>query len=581
MEARSTGLCTRRERSPKSSLGTPLSSKPRIADSALFNSPAKPSKPSRAYLQLSKIEYSTLLTEHLRNVTFNDAKGSSKDPSLLGKPSVQFAPYGRVPIRRARKDLRQGTIDQDQEFIGFLESLTNPITKSAPVDQGSDPSGKTKEKFIVTPLIQFLKDKKANKGKEVAPASKSVKHSRQDSKDNKMGVAHDKKPTKVDSFTTHSPDKRSTQATKVEKAARDVVRVISRQTSNSSQNPTSSSTSTLAAVAPSVSASAPLAEKRRERGSASAAAKILQRDLGLGANHNGRGGRRAALSAGVKPVAVTSNSSVSKQESSSTKPPKEPESTPRHEIAKVDSATTPTSSSTTPSLTKPSNNQPPRGPASSRASTKRTSSSDSKPTQKTSISAPAKHPSASPNATQAFLKHANPSQGITEPLLEEAFAGFGVVKKVEIDKKKGFAYVDFAEPLGLQKAIKASPIKVAQGQVVVLERRTGSTVQARNVRGGGAVGNRGGPPMGPRGGRGGSGRRGGGNVRGANGSSPSISNNPQATDLPASQKTTSSTTPALEGAALGNAESVVGSAILPTSAPAVAVNDGPLDSPVS
>ena len=75
--------------------------------------------------------------------------------------------------------------------------------------------------------------------------------------------------------------------------------------------------------------------------------------------------------------------------------------------------------------------------------------------------------------------------------------------------------MDFAEPDGLQKAITASPIKVAQGQVVVLERKTGPTLQARNARGGPAIaGPRGGMvPSGPRGGRGGPTRRGGGPAR--------------------------------------------------------------------
>lgn len=101
--------------------------------------------------------------------------------------------------------------------------------------------------------------------------------------------------------------------------------------------------------------------------------------------------------------------------------------------------------------------------------------------------------------------------------------------------KKHFAYVDFAEPKGLQNAIKASPIKVAQGQIVELERKTGPAPPARNMRGVGGpiraaqqgtfghrgggppamVVNGGGAPMGPRGGRGG--RGGGAMARGGMG----------------------------------------------------------------
>lgn len=151
--------------------------------------------------------------------------------------------------------------------------------------------------------------------------------------------------------------------------------------------------------------------------------------------------------------------------------------------------------------------QPPTGPAASRTTAK----PHSQPRGGNSPNTP-RTPQISPTATQAFLKHANPSQGITEPLLQEAFTPFGSVTKVEIDKKKGFAYVDFAAPEGLQSAIKASPIKVAQGSVVVLERKTGPTLQARHAtpRGG----------MGPRGGASPQGRGGGPPVAGARGGAP-------------------------------------------------------------
>lgn len=200
--------------------------------------------------------------------------------------------------------------------------------------------------------------------------------------------------------------------------------------------------------------------------------------------------------------------------------------------------------------------------------------------QSNSASLNTKH-ALSSTATQAFLKHANPSQGITEPLLEEAFAGFGAVKKVEIDKKKGFAYVDFAAPQALQDAIKASPIKVAQGQVVVLERKAGPTLQARNARGGSPMmGNRGGGPPVGRGGRGGTTRRGGLGRGGSNAPNPNISKPSHMAATSASPKNTTSPAASAPGTtgAFGNAESV---ATLPTSAYTVAATDNPPDAPVS
>ncbi len=465
-------------------------------------SPAKPSRPSRAYLHLRKQEYLASLSEKVRDSTFSDTKGSSKDSSLLGPPIVEFAPYGRAPSSRPRKDARQGTIDQDPEFIDFLESLTNPIARTAPVDPENDTTGKSKDKVTVTPLIQFLRDKKANKFKESASPAKNAKNTRPESKDNKSATVAEAKSannTKIASL----PGKRSAQAVKVEQAARDAVKVLNKQAAIKGAAPASPST---VPVVPNSTATSALADKRRERGSASAAAKILQRDLGLDRNAGGRGGRRGLPANAARPSAANATSARD-QDTGSNQASIQARSTP----TLATNAAVPESPTATKSAVVP----PPLGPAALR--------NPAKATTPTEITTPISHKPTPPTSTstQAFLKHANPSQGITEPLLEEAFAIFGSISKVEIDKKKGFAYVDFADPESLQKAMKASPIKVAQGQVVVLERKTGPSLQARNMRGGGPmVGNRGGGMSvggrgGPMRGHGGFGR-GGANMPNAN-----------------------------------------------------------------
>ncbi|KAL9578415.1 MAG: hypothetical protein Q9212_005734 [Teloschistes hypoglaucus] len=504
---------------------------------------AKPSKPSRAYLNLTRQEHISALADKVRTTTFNDAKASFRDSVLLGPPSVEFAPYGKAPHTKMRRDARQGTIDQDPEFIEFLESLTNPVAKSTTVDQQAGFTTKSKEKVTTTPLIQFLKEKKENKGKEAITAAakaKGGKHARQTSKDTLQSPESntDKTPpAKAVNSNTQSSDKRSAQAIMVEKAARDAARVLNKQFATPTKPKVSLPRLPSPVASPQTATNSPLAEKKRERGSASAAANILRRDLGIGTSPGGRGGRRG-LSANP------SKSTVSTP----------PQATP---TAKIEAAKTisqddpPNTSSTTNTPTTPAAAetskhvspapQPPTGPAASRASPRAPNSSAPTPASN-AASTPSKAVPTTPTATQAFLKHANPSQGITEPLLLESFSAYGGVKRVEIDKKKGSAYVDFEEPEGLQKAIKASPVKVAQGSVIVLERRLGPNVSARNVRGGPMINNRdmpdarggmmnhrggdvrggmintrgGGIPVGPTGGRGGSIRGRGGFSRGAN-----------------------------------------------------------------
>lgn len=510
--------------------------------------PAKPSRPSRVYMHLTKQDHIVLLSEHIRNTIFNDAKASSKDSALLGPPSVEFAPYGRVPSSRPRKDARQGTIDQDPEFMDFLQSLTNPPAKAVHADQENGGVAKAKDKVTTTPLIQFLKDKKANKGKENAAVPKGAKHSRQDSKDGKSAAAADSKNASGN-VTASSPKKRSAQAVKVEQAARDAVKVLNKQAANTKAGNVSPSPSkvvpapTNPAVTPNSTANAALADKKRERGNASAAAKILQRDLGLGGPVGGRGGRRGLLG-NVANRPTPGNASLAAKVPGTLQMPQPAASTNGNSTATSTDATDTSPAPVIEAAKPPARNLPPSGPAASRTPSKPSASARATPSGTgLAFSKTAAPPS---TATQAFLKHANPSQGITEPLLDEAFAVFGAINKVEIDKKKGFAYVDFAEPESLQKAIKASPITVAQGQVVVLERKTGPTLQARNVRGGGPImGNRGGGM--PVGNRGGSMRGRGGFGRG--GSNFPNANNAKATNATASTASTPASNPPATSAA--------------------------------
>ncbi|KAL8933488.1 MAG: hypothetical protein Q9211_005758, partial [Gyalolechia sp. 1 TL-2023] len=451
--------------------------------------PNKPSKPSRAYLNLMKQEYISLLSDTVRNTKFDDSKNSAKDSVLRGPPSVEFAPYGKVPRTRVRKDARQGTIDQDPEFIEFLESLTSPVAKPASVDQPTA-AGKCKDKVTTTPLIQFLKEKKANKSKEGATAAaKGTKHTRQTSKETTSGSnpGSDKTPpAKAVATASQAPDKRSAQAIMVEKAARDATRVVNKQVPTSSKPQGPSPATAAPADIPVTAVNSPLAEKKRERGSASAAASILRRDLGIGASAGARGSRRGGP-AGQNRTTPTS----SPKATPATLTQGDGAKAADNPTANISSSTTNTgnmnASATAPA--KPARTvQPPTGPAASRVPPKPPASSSAALITNTA-SPPAKPTPLPSTATQAFLKHANPSQGITEPLLEAALSTYGPVKRVEIDRKKGSAYIDFEEPEGLQKAIRASPVKVAQGQVVVLERRMGPNPQARNVRGGLMAGN--------------------------------------------------------------------------------------------
>ncbi|KAJ5497592.1 hypothetical protein N7463_009579 [Penicillium fimorum] len=393
--------------------------------------PNKPSRPSRAYIHVVSTECVSSLSDAVRQASFQDARNTLHDPILLGPPSLEFAPYAKTPGSRSRKDARQGTIDQDSDFIGFLESLTQPITRPTVMDSTVDGEDKKKEAVMTTPLVQFIKDKKASKLKD-GSGSKS-KHGRSD-KESRQEKVQAKKLLQRGDKETAAPS--SDKKPKAEKTSKDSVKATKQGAAANAKGGKSSTTSNTTKD----TTAAP--ERKRERGNVTVATKILQRDLGLSAS----GGRRRGKGG--------STDTASKSESS------RDSGIPSADLRKKDTTRPPKTASSMANTPRPKDSE-----SSSRADA---AAPLATLPPKSTKGGKAKHPS---TAKQAFLKHANPSQGVTEALLESAFSPFGTVTKVEIDKKKGFGYVDFAEPEALRKAIAASPVSVAQSQVVVLERK--------------------------------------------------------------------------------------------------------------
>ncbi|KAL4928645.1 putative nonsense-mediated mRNA decay protein Upf3 [Aspergillus undulatus] len=436
--------------------------------------PAKPSRPSRAYLYVVSHDQIGLLSDKIRSTSFLDARNTANDPILLGPPNLEFSPYAKIPGSRVRKDARQGTIDQDPEFIQFLESLTLPITKSGPVDstEGED----KKEVITTTPLVQYIKEKKANKAKEVS--NKSSRRTERESKSEK--VQSKKLLQRPDKEASPASAEKAEKKSRNDKATKEAVKAANKQAANLASKQAAKTSTAQNSFKDSTPPAAP--ERKRERGNAAAVGKILQRDLGLAPSSNRRRGGRGTSGDGETRTDQGTAPETSKKDT----PTKSPKANAAQDANAKRSNTPQPSETPTPQKSESSTPaQPkstPRGPKSGRG-------------KQPSAATP---PTPMPTATQAFLKHANPSQGVTEPLLETAFSPFGKVVKVEIDKKKGFGYVDFAEPHGLQKAISASPVTVAQSQVVVLERKANPGAEKSRGKGrGGGSGSEPKPPSAP------------------------------------------------------------------------------------
>lgn len=230
------------------------------------------------------------LSAVVKECNFQDAKNTGKDPCLLGPPSLEFAPYGKIPGSRVRKDGRQGTIDQDREFIGFLQSLTEPVTRFNGIGEGTDGTDTKPAKVTTTPLVEYLKEKKANKGKESTPSKNAKSQAKPEAKETKeskeskeaTSTSKEAKVEKLDPKKVPLVKKevlRPLEKAKVEKATQETGKAVTKpgpMLKNKNDLAESASPSSRAPATTQVPA-----KRERERPSTSGAARILQRDLGL------------------------------------------------------------------------------------------------------------------------------------------------------------------------------------------------------------------------------------------------------------------------------------------------------------
>ncbi|RKF53464.1 putative nonsense-mediated mrna decay protein [Golovinomyces cichoracearum] len=435
--------------------------------------PSKPSRPSRAYIHLTDESYLSQLYEIVRRSVFEDALNTFRNQCLIGPPTIEYALFGYIPSNKTRVDARAGTIDQDIEFMNFLEGLANPTKDQNP--ETSIEVYPKQEKITTTPLVQFLIEKKATKNKEAA--AKAVR---------KQEIQTSKSRNSKDSIlnpddTKKVRDGRSDRS--AGKAAKESVKILNRE----AQSSTSSKPITPNSVKASPTNEKSRLQPTRQRGVAIAThIRMLQRDLGINPGQASRKIKRETADAlkAEKTEAADEITSIAKETDSQPTQAVVIPTAPRGKLNNQNNRRGRSkghllgldSNSSTPTVP---NSQTPvvllKKPESLRKNKTSNSADLVAPPIKVKTAGPLRKTmpatTSTENIVQAFVKHANLSQGITEPLLEEAMKSFGDVSKVEIDKRKGFAYVSFADMDGLKKAMDASPIPIAQGAVQVMPRK--------------------------------------------------------------------------------------------------------------
>jgi regulator of nonsense transcripts 3 len=392
-------------------------------------------------------------------------------------------------------------IDQDEEYVSFVQELKNPLPSKANIDGNllSDPSRKSETKVTTTPLVEYLKNKKAEKAmKKDAHSGKGQKQSRAEGKENRQKNSDkrgDKRTAKGDkeSAKAGSDSKKVLVNPKIEKPPhRKGQTQASVPKADTASRGTAQQNTASAPSKPQVKANT---ERKRDRKVLSAA-QILHRDLGI---------KNAA-------TATTTVNSTTSQGQTSTEPTGLGQTVSSSSTAGT-SSTLPATIPTQPSARNSRRDRrdaerPPRGDrrlnnssniaeetaiksASGQATTGKSGvAASSVPTQAESTGA-IQAPAPSAPITAGFVKNVDIIQGVTEPLLRETLSSYGVVTSLIVDSIKCFAFVEFAEASQLQAAISSSPLSIAKGKVSVLERKSKDELQrGKGARGRGGRGGR-------------------------------------------------------------------------------------------
>ncbi|KAI0753310.1 Smg-4/UPF3 family-domain-containing protein, partial [Daedaleopsis nitida] len=119
--------------------------------------------PSRAYIAFKDEDILATFSKEYDGHLFRDKAGNESIAV------VEFAPFQKVPNEKKKADSRAGTIEKDEDFISFLESLKEVSSKPFDADTLETLIASTQPAPLptTTPLLEALKaEKSAQKDKE-------------------------------------------------------------------------------------------------------------------------------------------------------------------------------------------------------------------------------------------------------------------------------------------------------------------------------------------------------------------------------------------------------------------------------
>lgn len=476
-----------------------------------FNSISKPSKPSCAYLKLSRPSYLSQLEDKVSNTCFRDKTISAGDTSLIAPPVVELSPYPKTPCVRQRVDPRQGSIEKDPEFIAFLDALANPAphtnnNNNSNNNASNGPSVQVSEAPAPLPRLPGSRTKKekstsvwdtknsrrfpgSSKSKtEDTIESRTTDATKHPGNKKKKGLRHDegisiltRSSPRSEFQPGHANEKPGMSS--LDRGCRSMVGQSLDGTASERQSKLAMGARSAANKHGSTTFDSPGSKRTKNSTDPLSATASTQGDGSsgrpaiTGTESKNRSGthqkpRLADGQQGGHPAGPVDRLSLqSKQKGRGgqvggsqmglfkSMPPKilKKNSIEEHEHAGEVGSIPCQSSHSSPVL---------------------------QPVPQTSTEplttgfGGIKDPGNSHASRQGFIKNVAASQGINSSSLTEALSPFGQVMNIEIERRKSHAYVEFAEPESLASAVKASPIKCGKGTIAIAVRRPKQAVSS-------------------------------------------------------------------------------------------------------
>ncbi|KAK4800691.1 hypothetical protein SAY86_021178 [Trapa natans] len=130
----------------------------------------RPGKTSQKHQTHSRVYINFIRPEDVIEFAhFFDGRVFVNEKGAQYKTIVEYAPSQRVPKQFSKKDGREGTILKDPEYMEFLEFLAKPVENLPSAEmqlerREAERSASAKDAPIITPLMDFVRQKRASKG---------------------------------------------------------------------------------------------------------------------------------------------------------------------------------------------------------------------------------------------------------------------------------------------------------------------------------------------------------------------------------------------------------------------------------